>query len=77
MQFWIIFTVVFGVFSGGVSASDIEGGAHAFGGVDSKVTNATLARGLVAHAIAGPPHDDQPPFAWGERGGAFEQRVDL
>ena len=30
MQFWIIFTVVFGVFSGGVSASDIEGGAHAF-----------------------------------------------
>ena len=30
MQFWIIFTVVFGVFSGGVSASDIDGGAHAF-----------------------------------------------
>ena len=30
MQFWIIFTVVFGVFLGGVSASDIEGEAHAF-----------------------------------------------
>ena len=30
MQLWVIFTVVFGLFTGGVSAGDTEGGAHAF-----------------------------------------------
>lgn len=34
------------------------------GGVDSKVTNACLAKKLSADAIAGPTHDGQKPFKW-------------
>lgn len=34
------------------------------GGVDSKVTNACLAKLLSADAIAGPTHDDHTPFRW-------------
>mmetsp|Transcript_26259 Transcript_26259/g.50328 ORF Transcript_26259/g.50328 Transcript_26259/m.50328 type:complete len:676 (+) Transcript_26259:53-2080(+) len=34
------------------------------GGVDSKVTNACLAKKLSADAIAGPTHDGQKPFRW-------------
>eukprot|EP00405_Crypthecodinium_cohnii_P018229 CAMPEP_0206465068 /NCGR_PEP_ID=MMETSP0324_2-20121206/27600_1 /ASSEMBLY_ACC=CAM_ASM_000836 /TAXON_ID=2866 /ORGANISM="Crypthecodinium cohnii, Strain Seligo" /LENGTH=663 /DNA_ID=CAMNT_0053937837 /DNA_START=47 /DNA_END=2036 /DNA_ORIENTATION=+ len=34
------------------------------GGVDSKVTNACLARSLRCQAISGPSADDQKPFSW-------------
>jgi len=39
------------------------------GGVDSKVTNACLAKKLMADAISGPTHADQKPFRWVDENG--------
>eukprot|EP00928_Gymnodinium_smaydae_P072120 TRINITY_DN5553_c0_g1_i2.p1 TRINITY_DN5553_c0_g1~~TRINITY_DN5553_c0_g1_i2.p1 ORF type:complete len:341 (-),score=40.42 TRINITY_DN5553_c0_g1_i2:275-1297(-) len=36
------------------------------GAVDSKVTNACLARKLAADAISGPTHEGQEPFRWSD-----------
>lgn len=39
-------------------------GYSAFGGLDSKVTDNTMLKEFLAHAVCGPTWDDQPPFAW-------------
>jgi len=36
----------------------------AFGGIDSKVTSATLAKNLTSYVQSGPSYDDVPPFEW-------------
>ncbi|XP_070384582.1 putative phospholipase B-like 2 [Dermacentor albipictus] len=38
------------------------------GGVDMKMTNESLAAGLGLIAVAGPTHDQQPPFRWSTSG---------
>ncbi|KAH7978594.1 hypothetical protein HPB49_006029 [Dermacentor silvarum] len=38
------------------------------GGIDMKMTNASLATGLGLIAVAGPTHDQQPPFRWSTSG---------
>lgn len=42
---------------------------RANGGVDSKVTNACLAKQLSADAVSGPSHDSQTPFRWTDDAG--------
>jgi len=34
------------------------------GATDSKITSSALMKDLACEAIAGPSHDDQPPFNW-------------
>jgi hypothetical protein len=36
----------------------------AFGGIDSKVTTATLAQNMTSYIQSGPSYDKVPPFAW-------------
>jgi len=36
----------------------------AAGGIDSKITTATLARDMTSYIQGGPTHDDLPPFEW-------------
>jgi len=36
----------------------------AFGGIDSKVTSATLAKNMTSYIQSGPSHDNNPPFSW-------------
>eukprot|EP00026_Physarum_polycephalum_P001877 Phypoly_transcript_01880.p1 GENE.Phypoly_transcript_01880~~Phypoly_transcript_01880.p1 ORF type:complete len:531 (+),score=96.77 Phypoly_transcript_01880:1380-2972(+) len=36
----------------------------AFGGIDSKISSATLAKNLTSYVQSGPSYDHVPPFAW-------------
>jgi len=46
-----------------MARADLAGGV--FGGLDSKVSSASLYRsGMVTFARVGPTHDDLPPFCW-------------
>jgi len=35
-----------------------------FGGVDSKITSASMVKSLAAYVISGPSHESLPPFSW-------------
>ncbi len=40
--------------------------AHAFGGIDSKITNAVRVPKLGGYGICGPTHQGQPVFNWND-----------
>eukprot|EP00451_Oxyrrhis_marina_P009659 CAMPEP_0204320460 /NCGR_PEP_ID=MMETSP0469-20131031/7653_1 /ASSEMBLY_ACC=CAM_ASM_000384 /TAXON_ID=2969 /ORGANISM="Oxyrrhis marina" /LENGTH=672 /DNA_ID=CAMNT_0051301725 /DNA_START=27 /DNA_END=2045 /DNA_ORIENTATION=- len=45
--------------------------SEADGATDAKVTSSCLAKQMMADAISGPSHQDQPPFNWNEKNGRF------